>query len=384
MIKGVNMAKKKLLYVDHSFHNKTKSAQFLRDILQMKYDVEICDYDPYGTNPESVFESFKGREFDVLVLFQIMPNLDKLKSNVLFKHAAFFPMFDASGDLSDEVWESYRGFNIINFSSTLHKRLLELGMSSFYVQYFPKPFKEFHYGNPRFIYFWQRVTSLNLRLVEKILCHIPISKIHLHKALDPGHVLKKPSAQFSGKIEMSEWYETREDMLADIEQCGLYVAPRPYEGIGMSFLEAMAMGRCVIAPDHPTMNEYIVHGKTGLLYDLYNPHPVAVPCPIREIQQNAYEYICQGYACWEAEKYRILEWLETPVHVTSPCKKKHYLKKQTHRLFCFFPLLTIKDPSFNKRYYDLFGFIRLLKVKRKQKGIKLYLFGFIPIWMLEY
>ena len=38
----------------------------------------------------------------------------------------------------------------------------------------------------------------------------------------------------------------------------------------MSFIEAMSMGLCVVAPRAPTMSEYIEDGVTGLLYDPEN------------------------------------------------------------------------------------------------------------------
>lgn len=377
---------KKLLYIDHSFHNKTKSAQFLCDILRTAYEMEVCDFDPYSQDPECVFEQFKGKHFDVLVLFQIMPDLVRLKANVSYDHAALFPMFDGSGGLEDQAWEPYRDFNIINFSKTLHERLLGLGFSSYYIQYFPKPYKDFKYGSPTHVYFWQRVTSLNLSLVEKLLKNIVYDKIHLHKVLDPGHSFKAPSPQVASKIEISDWYETRDEMLKDIESCGIYIAPRPYEGIGMSFLEAMAMGRCVIAPDNPTMNEYIIHGENGLLYDFYSPHSIKETAQIEKIQQNAYKYIQCGYEKWEVDKYKILTWLETPVHISSSktIKKKYYLKVKSYYLFCFIPFIVIKDVSLKKRYYDLFGSIRLLRCKLGEKGIKFYLFGLIPIWKIRY
>lgn len=59
-----------------------------------------------------------------------------------------------------------------------------------------------------------------------------------------------------------------------IQKSALYFAPRKYEGIGMSFLEAMASGRCVIAPDYPTMNEYIKNGETGYLYNFKRPQKI--------------------------------------------------------------------------------------------------------------
>lgn len=382
--KSVKTMRKKLLYIDHSFHNKTKSAQFIKEILAEAYDIEICDFDPYDKSPEQVFESLEQREFDVLVLFQVMPNLNKLNAHVHYKHAVFFPMYDGIGEMSDENWEAFRNFNIINFSSTLHKRLQELGMSTYYIQYFPKPFNKFDKGNPSHIYFWQRVSSLNLTLVEKLLKHFPIQKLHLHKVLDPGNIFKEPSMYLASKLEISEWYNTREEMLKDMETCAIYIAPRPYEGIGMGFLEAMAMGRCVIAPNNPTHNEYITDGQNGLLYDYYSPQPIRNTINIAKIQENAYEYIQQGYRQWEENKYKILEWLEAPLHLSKPKRKRKYLNIKCYYLFCLIPIMVVKDRTFKKRYYDLFGFIRLLKSKRKLTGIKYYLFGLIPLWQIKY
>lgn len=375
---------KKLLYVDHSFHKKTKSAQFLKDILQEAYDVETCDFDPYERNPNRVFETFRGLEYDVLVLFQVIPDLEVLKANIRFKRAVFFPMYDGCGDLKDEDWEIFREFNIINFSKTLHEHLLDLGLSSYYIQYFPKPFENFDNGNPSHVYFWQRVSNLNLNLVENLLKNFSFQKLHLHKVLDPDNYFKEPSQQLASKIEVSEWYDTREKMQKDIEMCAIYIAPRPYEGIGMSFLEAMAMGRCVIAPNHPTMNEYIVNGQNGLLYDFSAPQPLKGDVDIAKIQQNAYEFICCGYAQWEMNKYKILEWLEAPLQLSALKKRRRYLNVRYYYLFCLIPILAMKERSFKKKYYDLFGFIRILKCKQKPTGVKYYLFGFLPIWKIKY
>ena len=49
--------------------------------------------------------------------------------------------------------------------------------------------------------------------------------------------------------------------------CGLFAAPRRKEGIGLSFLDAMARGAFVLGYDSPTMNEYIRHAETGWLFN---------------------------------------------------------------------------------------------------------------------
>jgi glycosyltransferase involved in cell wall biosynthesis len=80
----------------------------------------------------------------------------------------------------------------------------------------------------------------------------------------------------------------------------------------MSFLEAMALGRCVIALDMPTMNEYIRHGENGLLYDVDEPLPLP---PMREdevraMQEAARRSMAAGRVRWERDRQDICRWIE--------------------------------------------------------------------------
>lgn len=70
---------KKLLYVKHAFHNKTKSNDFLQEIIKTGYEIEFFDYDNDNDTPEK-FRELEGKEFDTVVLFQIMPPISELKN----------------------------------------------------------------------------------------------------------------------------------------------------------------------------------------------------------------------------------------------------------------------------------------------------------------
>ncbi len=98
-------------------------------------------------------------------------------------------------------------------------------------------------------------------------------------------------------ITVSTWFTDAADYKKAMAATDIYVAPRDFEGIGMSFLEAMAMGKCVIAPDNPTMNEYIVHGVNGLLYDVDNPRPLDLS-RAAEIGASARQSVVNGYRDW--------------------------------------------------------------------------------------
>jgi glycosyltransferase involved in cell wall biosynthesis len=79
----------------------------------------------------------------------------------------------------------------------------------------------------------------------------------------------------------------------------------------MSFLEAMAMGKCVVAPNNPTMNEYINDGVTGYLYDPDSPEPIDFSRAF-QVAENALVYIEKGYQSWSTKKDEILHFIQEP------------------------------------------------------------------------
>ena len=317
-----------LLYVGHTYHKKTQSASFLLDLVADNYERTEFYLDPHVRASYDGLDSLSGREFDVLVCWQIMPDISELRRRISWKRGIYFPMYDyfhGYMTIDRPIWYDYREFRIVNFCRKLHERLLSLGFDSKYIQYFPRPARQVNeWGDARSVFFWQRITRLNLPLLARVLKKFNLKRLHLHKALDPGESFTEIDGKDHEcgnffrrlKVDKSTWYGRREDMTAEMLKSAIYMAPRPYEGIGMSFLEAMANGRCVVAPDCPTMNEYIVNGKTGILYywddaaQKQNPPPVDVSeSGIREIQHNALAFIRRGYRRWLVESGNILKWI---------------------------------------------------------------------------
>ena len=372
--------KPKLLFIGHTYHKKTKSSQFMQDILSDYYDLENFYFDPYTEDIQTAFDILKGKKFDVMVLWQIMPSMDKLKQYVSFKHCAFFPMYDGAASREDRIWYQYRDVNIINFSKTLHDELKALGFSSYYFQYFPKPIEITNLGNEKSIFFWQRVNQININTISNLIDLNNIEHIHFHHAIDPNHTFVEPAPDIVAKATHSTWFDTREDMQEQMQKSAIYIAPRMFEGIGMSFLEAMAMGRCVIAPNYPTMNEYIKNGENGILYDLNNPKMIDLS-HVREIQERAKNYIKSGYENWEKQKQKIIEALITPPKT----KRDLLIKKYTdsyeiddmYNLFGVIPLIRIVGNKWHTMY-KLFGIIPLLLIKGVKVSKRVYLFG-VPL-----
>ena len=264
---------KKLLYIGHSYHNKTKSTRFIIDILSKEYEIHEFSYNPYNDTNEA-YKKLSEESFDVVVCFQILPPRNIIDKKITYKKGVFFPMYDGCPSMDSPLWKEYKDFLIINFSKTMHLNCLSLGLISRYIQYFPEPVDVKNWGKEDSVFFWNRIEHININTVAELLANSHISHLHLHKALDPGHTFIKLDKKWNIDIAESTWYANKEDMLADIDNSALYIAPRLSEGIGMSFLEAMARGRCVIAACYPTMHEYIKDGINGYLFNPAAPQPL--------------------------------------------------------------------------------------------------------------
>ena len=375
---------KKLLFIGHEYHKKTRSSDFMQNIMAKYFDVEFFALDPYAGNIDEQLSPLKNKAYDVVVLWQMMPSIDKLKKYIKFKHCAFFPMYDGALSRDDPFWYQYRDVNIINFSKTLHDELKALGFSSYYFQFFPKPIDTTNIGDEKSVFFWQRINQININTVGKLIDLKSLHHIHMHHAIDPGHEFVEPPVKINNKITHSTWFDTREDMQKQMQKSAIYIAPRMFEGIGMSFLEAMAMRRCVIAPNYPTMNEYITNGVNGILYDLNNPQPIDLSS-VRDIQERTKQYIESGYQKWEQQKWKIIDILTTPPQTKKAALIKKYTNKydidNMYTLFGILPLMRVVGNQWHVTY-KLFGLIPVILTKKRITSKRVYLCG-IPLFKIK-
>jgi glycosyltransferase involved in cell wall biosynthesis len=319
---------KRLLYIGFDFHQKTKSADFMIHLLRERYEVELYWVNISETNPYSDIRKHAG-DYDLLLCWQTMPPVKLLKQFINYKRAVFIPMADACPNIRDIVsWYPYRNFQIISFAKALHDKLISAGFSSHYFQYFPAAQPVDDLGDPSSAFFWTRGNKITCETVEKLSDSSFIKKVHIHNAPDPKVSPLPPPEDSALSYTFSTWFEDKHELNRLIAKSACYIAPRIREGIGMSFLEAMAMGRCVIAPNNFTMNEYIQHGVNGLLYDIKDPAPLE-QVDIRKIQQNAFETIRSGHEQWSVKKYELLDLLEE-------APKIDFLKIASRRLRKFF------------------------------------------------
>lgn len=307
----------KIIFIAHSYHKKTHSYDFIVDYLKEFYDVELLFDEKWETGKEIDWASLN-EDYKAVVIFQMFPETQEDFEKITNKNIVYLPMYDQVEKWNFRCWHACKNIKIVSFSSTLHKKLKKFGFNSIYVQYFIEP-KEFSPGKEDEVFFWQRHTKININTLKKIFKNSDV-KIHIHKAIDPGQNFVQPTKEDETKFKItySEWFDTKAQMQDFIKSKGIYVAPRYLEGIGMSFLEAMAAGKLVIANNKPTMNEYIKNGKTGILCNFRFPRALEIK-DIKEIQQNTYNYAKEGYEKWLVERANIIDLINQPNEETKLC-----------------------------------------------------------------
>lgn len=283
----------RIAVIDHSFHAQTKSTEFIFDILAECGEVDRLYCDRWQGGPGVDIAAIRRQGYDAVVFIQQMYHPRELARVADPRKIVLVPMYDAVAGWTAEAWRRYRSFPIVSFSSTLDQIATAGGCRSAYIRYFPDCKRaerrlDSETKSGWHVFFWERQPSISWATVKTLLGDLPIAKLWYKPCPDPGASASTITAEDRARYSIQEvgWLPSRDDYLRLVAQSHIYVAPRPHEGIGMSFLEAMAMGTVVVAPNHATMNEYIVHGRNGVLYDVANPRPAFRECDIRKMMER--------------------------------------------------------------------------------------------------
>ena len=157
--------KRKLLYIGHPYHLKTHSSDFMKEALAGAYDIDYISVADDCSLPEECLYQLRGRRYAVCLCWQIMPPVEILREYVSFDHGVFFPMADyyyGMLPVDMPIWEEYRDFRIFSFSRKVHGELVANGFDSTCLQYFPAPVEVEDWGDAQSVFFWQRITSINV------------------------------------------------------------------------------------------------------------------------------------------------------------------------------------------------------------------------------
>jgi len=251
-------------FFQHPHAFKTKSADHFKKILENEgFIITALGRDN--------FSSFNINDFDFVVLYQadhLIESFEDLEIPVIV-----VPMFDETLDRKASFFRHRRNFQYISFSKILHKFLTLNGNSSRYLQYWPEidvlknPKKEQ-------VFFWER-TPLHIDVED--VCHWFSKtnlKVMVRQHWDPNHLGSNKIAWSDRLVDVgSDWLD-HSDFYKYLSESQVFISPRRWEGIGVSALEAMTLGTAVVGLDSPTLNEYVEHGKTGILIKNSNKNVV--------------------------------------------------------------------------------------------------------------
>ncbi|VWX60513.1 conserved hypothetical protein [Burkholderiales bacterium 8X] len=317
----------RIAYVDHSFHRTTRSNEFLPEVLRRHGHVVDNFWDEAWSGGAPV-DWRQVAHYDVVMMFQSFCRPEAPYFRLGHPNVVYIPMLDQfglwMGPMSNlaAFFEVFQGSKVLSFSNALHCLVTGLGISSHFARYYPAGAalpgiadmpaqrQDGLHG-----FFWlRRELQLPWRLVRRLIENTRFESFHLHLATDPGTPPPElPSAEDIARfnITTSTWFEDKADFDAVLARANVYFAPRPGEGIGQSFLEAMIRGQCVVAPDQGTMNEYILPGVNGLLYDLDHPRPLDFSSAIRMGTQARLGALA-GRTRWEQAEDELVRFILTP------------------------------------------------------------------------
>jgi len=304
----------RVAFVVLAFHlEHTGSSSFFIDVLKGAYEDfhVVADGDAWYEIPRL--------KPDLLIVWQRIFSPEELEC-LGVRNVVLVPMYDACPH-TEEFWNGYRAYKILCFSRALHEFLERRSFRTYHVHYCmePSPLRSTGRRGLR-VFYWERSRLINWACVRTLLGEVRTDSFHYHRssnisAADPNGPTAEEIDRY--QVAFSDWFASREDYLAALGDSTIYFAPRESEGIGLSFIEALAMGLCVIAPDAPTMNEYIDDGVDGILYDPARPKPLSFS-DVDGMGKRAADRAKKDHARWLAGIPEMLRFLEGPLEGYAP------------------------------------------------------------------
>jgi hypothetical protein len=296
------------------YHARTGSSRFLLDLLERHATVDAIFAEASVAALRQAAPSFDETRYDAIVIWQLHEAFALLSGR--HPNVTFAPMYDAMWRGGAFTWKpSFNAAKILCFSWALQAEVMRRAPVQARVQYFPDPAAHppvTDFDSLRGV-LWYRRRDIPPDSVFALTAGTRFESLAIHDAPDPGHEAPFPATVpgHVGTLVRTGWTADGAAFAQALAGANVFFAPRPLEGIGMAFLEAMARGLCVAAPDAPTMNEYISHGSNGLLHGPGWRAPLDFS-QARRIGAAARDSILRGRAAWEAGLPALLDFIATP------------------------------------------------------------------------
>lgn len=306
----------RVAFVDHSFHQKTLSSRFFLELIRANWTVEvILDHSWDRSVQPAAAPDFEPDDYDIIIIYQAHEFFNRIKHQ--HRNIVFVPMYDAMIWGGQFFWRDvFNQSKVVSFSWKLHEEVMRRNPYSAPFQYFPDPAQYEPIVPDREAlraFFWYRTKAIGPQRVFDLCRGQTLETLTIHHAPDPHQdgLASWSCPAHIRHLELTGWFESERDYLEMVRRHAVFFAPRVLEGIGMSFLEAMALGQCVVAPDAPTMNEYISNGTNGLLYPLERPGALDLS-RYREIGARARDSVERGFTRWQASQSELLDFIAAP------------------------------------------------------------------------
>ncbi len=300
-----------ILLVDHACHRLTKSFLFLNRLLSKRFTTETFYYEQHGKceiPPEKI------QQAEWIVFLEFLPW--RFRLGIPGKKCLFVPMYDNEWG---SVWQWRRiavaNMYILSFSEHVTHHALKCGVKKenlLSVQFSPNPHAyQNMQGDPRKLLFWER-GDFSFETVKKLFLPEDLTKVlvlrHPEEGINRNEISEEDKTAYKVTIQETGFLPDQEYKEL-ISEYGLVIAPRFKEGIGMAFLEAMAMGKVVIAHNDGTMNEVIECGRNGWLLDLKHPKRLDIGS-LQKIHATDVNRV-EAYTRWCNDKQRILDFISS-------------------------------------------------------------------------
>lgn len=186
----------------------------------------------------------------------------------------WIPMADNFLDYDSDFWENLnRNIKIFALSSLIGKPAKRASLKTFEATFYlnPDDFPVADWSNGFRLMYWNRSALVGKKLLYQLCEQLNVNELYFRDKVDsiyPSAYYSPSASKLKSKLTLVNDISNRSDYLKYLEKVNIFIAPRPVEGVGLTFLEAMASGCAIIAPDFPTMNEYITDGVDGILLPL--------------------------------------------------------------------------------------------------------------------
>ena len=304
------MVKKKLAFVDHNYHKKTRCADFLREIFSEHFII-----DDYWWSLNEEIKLIKHlKNYENIFFFQtLIPSYDLLK--LRGRNLMWAPMYD-NLPFDWNYWKKikYTNIKLLCFSKKVKLHTDKLGCQNIGLKYFIRP-KEMGFKTPQKtlnIFFWYR-NDLKLNDWIGLFDLNKINKIIYFDCPDPG----RKSEEFDKitldkyKIELvKKSFLPQAQYIEYVKNCDVFISPRKQEGIGMGFLEAISMGKYIVSNNDSTMNEYITDKNIGFLINKEKEKSIDYNDIINSVNYRI-QFSKNGYLQWLKQKNEIINFFSS-------------------------------------------------------------------------